>query len=118
MSFKVGDWVKDKQLNTVYKIQDIFKDGYSWYAPSQKLEPRSLWDSGVYGTPESVDNLELWQPEEGEWCWYGFELVQVIGSQQDHIKICRQKSDSYEEITKGQLEPFIGNLPTCVKDKE
>ena len=58
----------------------------------------------------------LWQPQESEWCWYGFELVEVIDTATS-LKICRQQSDSYEEVSVTILEPFIGSLPSFIKDK-
>jgi hypothetical protein len=64
------------------------------------------------------DVVELWQPKESEWCWYGFELVEVIDVNNDHIKITRQRSDSFEEVSLAVLEPFTGELPTSVKDKQ
>ena len=52
----------------------------------------------------------------GEWHWYGFELVQVIDIQPDHIKICRQKSPTYEEVSYEYITPFIGELPSFTKE--
>lgn len=56
-----------------------------------------------------------WHVVTGEWCWYGFELIQVIDVQPNHIKICRQQSGAYEEVLETDLEPFMGILPSFIK---
>ena len=56
-----------------------------------------------------------WHPTIEEWCWYGFELVQVIDIQPNHIKICRQQSGAYEEVQETDLEPFMGILPSFIR---
>jgi hypothetical protein len=62
-------------------------------------------------------SLQKWIPKQGEWCWYGFELVQVLDVQQDHIKICRQKSNAYEEVDPKYITPFTGKLPDIVHEE-
>ena len=56
-----------------------------------------------------------WHPTINEWCWYGIELVRVIDVQPDHIKICRQESDAYEEVQETNLEPFMGILLSSIR---
>lgn len=102
MKFKVGDWVIEPNKEISKIICPSPNGGIKLSSGKSRLK----------------EELKLWKPKSGEWCWYGFELVQVLDVQQDNIKICRQKSDVYEEITEEQLEPFIGSLPTCTKDKE
>ena len=63
-------------------------------------------------------NDKQWHTEQDEWCWYGYELVQVIDRQPSHIKICRQQSDAYEEVQEHRLEPFIGILPSFIKAQQ
>lgn len=60
-------------------------------------------------------NDKQWHPEQDEWCWYGYELVQVIDVQPNHTKICRQQSDAYEEVQEHRLEPFMGILPSFIR---
>ena len=117
--FKVGDWVVVKDSKTVFKVADVFKDGYTWYAPSIKLEPRNMWDSGVYGIPESQSHLELWYPKEGEWCWFwnkDSEMPPVLRrfkqTQKDGAHITKDDCYFYD-----YCEPFIGELPSFIKDK-
>ena len=93
--FKVGDWITTPHRGTFQIVHEV---------------ELSSWEITLGG------KAKLWQPQPDEWVWYGFELVQVIDATTDHIKICRQKSDSYEEVDASVLEPFIGQLPTIAKD--
>ena len=104
MKFKVGDWVSHEYGKN--KIIEISLD-------SQGSTEFRTETKGII----KAYRCKLWSPKSNEWCWYGFELVQVIDSQQDYIKICRQKSDSYEEISIECLEPFTGRLPTITDNK-
>ena len=117
---KTGDWVKNKYLNTVYQVKDIFRDGYSQYATSLKLEPRNLWDSGLYGAPESIESLEHWQPQEGEYIFdKDFGLAIVISNTEENGIECRECFNSKQLFTTPlkDCEPFIGKLPSYIKDR-
>ena len=64
MSFKVGDWVHHKYLNTIFQVKDIFKDGYLDCITSLKLEPRIKWDSCLFqGKYNSDDFRAKTEPE-------------------------------------------------------
>ena len=67
MKFKIGNWAISND-GEVFQVKDIFRDGYTWYITSQKLEPRSLWDTGLYGDMYPIDSCAVWQPKEDEWC--------------------------------------------------
>lgn len=68
-----------------------------------------------------VGDLEKWQPKEGEWCLFLIKgkpypllakfdkIVQIHGIQKYAV------IDSY--ITFDYCEPFIGELPSFLKDK-
>ena len=107
--FKVGDWVTriDDDENSIsygkqliYQVSDTYLQDY----PNIKAVPRMIIDGCNYDNNDKF--WELWKPKVGEWCWYGFELVEVVDTQVDHIKICRQMSDSFEEIDESRLEPL------------
>jgi hypothetical protein len=85
------DWVRHPESQNIYQINSL---------------------NIVHGG----EHFELWYPKVNEWCWYGFELIEVIDTT-NPLKICRQQSDSYEEVSVTMLEPFIGNLPSFIKDK-
>jgi len=95
--FKVGDWVVEKSTNEVKQIK----------LGNNESEEAKL---ALYGRL-----CIRWLPKVNDWCWYGFELVQVIDTQPDRIKICRQKSPAYEEVFYGDIAPFIGELPEIVR---
>ena len=107
--FKVGDWVRyakadeETAVGQVLSIDDNFMN-------------IGIIDDTIYYRfdLEYPINAALWCPEIDDWCWYGFELVQVLDVQPNHIKICRQKSPTYEEIPQEKLKPFIGQLPEIV----
>ena len=106
-------------MKTTFKIGDTVVLGDGTLTQITIIEPKYYCFSNgfQYGikTP-AITKMKHWEPTEGEWCWYGFELVQVIDVTNDHIKICRQKSDAYEELDVKALEPFTGQLPSFIKD--
>ena len=60
-----------------------------------------------------IEDCELWQPEEGEWCWIDGVFAKYIRS-----TFCIT-SDGIEFTSFGgfeTLEPFIGTLPRFIKD--
>lgn len=97
MSFKIGNWIE-------------FYDEYEDFAPFKVEEkhiafPTDWWEC-----------VTLWSPKEGDWVWYGYEVVQIIdGSDSKAIKMVRQASECYEEVQLDQLEPFIGTLRTFIQ---
>ena len=64
--------------------------------------------------------LELWKPQPGEWCWFWgiFDLVPKLAQFIDvhskgyHAKTFSANDSSYYS----NVEPFIGQLPTILKD--
>ena len=105
---KVGDWVTllDKW---VHKVEAVSKSGRALFLNTREIpQADNWWD---------IDQCTPWEQKVGEWCWYGYELVQVIDRQPSHIKICRQQSDTYEEVQEHRLEPFIGILPSFIKEQ-
>ena len=119
MSFKVGDWVQHKYLNTIFQVKDIFKDGYLDCITSLKLEPRIKWDSCLFQGKYNSDDCVLWQPKEGEWCWFwnkDSEMPPVLRrfkqTQKDGAHITKDDCYFYD-----YCEPFIGELPSFLKDK-
>ena len=105
--FKVGDWVRYYNKKEPFQITKIHNDTKGMFAKWKYVSDQCAY---------TEEMLEHWQPKEGEWVWYGFELVEVIDVQEDHIKICRQKSDSYEEVSFDNLKPFVGELPAITKE--
>ena len=78
----------------------------------------------------NITQCKLWQPEEGEWCWFwnnekDLTLQKFWKKQQDYfiVVFCeKHKTDgliSYD-VTENHFkncEPFIGQLPTFLKEQ-
>lgn len=58
--FKVGDWVRHIESNNIYKI-----NGFSIHGQTKGFI--QIHDE-YHLVPQS--ECELWQPKEGEWCWF------------------------------------------------
>ena len=113
--FKVGDWVRDGK--TIYQF----------------IEP-----SSTYSYKLSLDRCELWQPQLGEWCWFYTsrsydtpclrKFITIINDTYIALNSQNSKhitptevpsfkkgiSDSY--VTYKNCEPFIGQLPSYLKE--
>lgn len=109
-SFKAGDWIRVPNHNHIFQFTSTFTEN--------GIEYMSDGYEDIFGQQGwTIDEVEPWEPKEGEWCWYGYEIVQVIDNS-NPIKVCRQESDSYEEVSVDKLEPFKGELPSFIKDIE
>lgn len=104
-NFKVGDWVRDKVNGKVVQLAEHFHPG----------------------------GIELWEPKPGEWCWFWNEYSDVpilaklisIGSVFGRPLEYKVKTPScISEISYNYMsnmsfkkcEPFIGQLPSFLKD--
>lgn len=105
--FKVGDWVVSDTNIVPIRITQIVDDKFFVDKNSCRM-----WVGG---------NCELWQPKEGEWCWFGVLLVKVesISENPTIYTLYTKTSDGQEHKmveTDCNLEPFIGELPSFIKD--
>ena len=109
-SFKPGDWVNIPSLNT---------------EPAQ------------YRSDLCHLGLELWHPKVGEWCWFwnkeidvpilsklsditNYEDLPTIYYSEHPMYIKLGEDDNYEIVESynfNNCEPFIGQLPTFIKDQ-
>lgn len=107
MKFKVGDWVKHIDSNNIYLV-----NGFSIHGQTKEW----LQAPDEYHLIPSTE-CELWKPKEGEWCWYKHCLVKVLSIRDTS---CQVSAPMFGEQWTGsiELEPFIGQLPTFVKDKQ
>ena len=58
-------------------------------------------------------DFKLWQPQEGEWCWY--MNIHHKNPQLREFKQSRFNQDTYHGL-KPLIEPFIGELPSFIKE--
>lgn len=97
LKFKVGDWVRDKK---------------------RKHKPFMVTSSDLEAdSPNYVKiDCELWQPQPGEWCWYSkWDKIVCVESY-----LCKYALDmnEVEPEYKHKYEPFIGQLPSYLKESK
>jgi len=99
--FKVGDWVRLKVLDkTTHKLIKL-----DWNEHTKCYHPIL---EKFNGNIDSVNELELWEPQVGEWCWFydnGIYEIPVLG------KFSKLNDETVD------IEPFIGELPTYLKEE-
>ena len=111
--FKVGDWVENITCTSTRIIKQVVN------AP-KGYDTVTVVNIDVGINVMSINDLELWQPKPGEWCWFwGIDSNPTLGQYSKYI------NGEYEAITiyhKYKLqehfsfcEPFIGILPTYIK---
>ena len=109
--FEVGDWIKinDSKDGIVYGQFARYADDkrYSFYLKGSERK-------------RFVKDSKLWEPKVGQWCWsYDFGFVQYLGKDDDdQYHNIRLHWSSIVSILHNlsNLEPFIGTLPTFIKD--
>lgn len=122
--FKVGDWVSNRQITSIIK---------------QIIRTSNNSDSLTVGNEQCGINVmlktdvELWQPKAGEWCWFYNSLTATptlsklisIESIYERPEIylaetpsCVSKTSYGYSSSMGfkYCEPFIGQLPTSLKE--
>ena len=103
--FKVGDWVIH---NGVHKQVTKAVDGYIDSLDNQ------------VAVIMKEESLELWEPKEEEYFWYKNDLVKFdeiktnCGTLLNSVRGCSYHTT--EANYKEYCEPFIGQLPTSIKD--
>lgn len=103
-NFKVGDWVVNKtsKQRIVKKITSIYSDSVT------------VGNTEVGINVMLINDLELWQPQPGEWCWYSkWDKIVCVESY-----LCKYALDmnEVEPEYKHKYEPFIGQLPSYLKE--
>ena len=104
--FKVGDWVIH---NGEYKQVTKAIDGYI-----------DSLDNKV-AVIMKEESLELWKPKEKEYFWYRSDLVKFHKSQTDLGTLLESaRGCSYYPLANFEdyCEPFIGQLPSFLKDSD
>lgn len=111
--FKVGDWIRRKsdQYHKIDKIDETM---------------RLLFSTEKF-TDSVAEDCELWEPKEGEWCWFWNICC--------HPKLLKFKEKVNESQIIGDVyyfaydingqtntfrycEPFCGELPSTISEKE
>ena len=105
--FKVGDWVVNKTSK-----QRIIKKVTSTYSDSV-----TVGNTEVGINVMLINDLELWQPKKGDWCWFWDETLKKPMLLQFE-RFCSTGFYKYETNNKlnyQYCEPFLGELPTNLK---
>ena len=105
--FKIGDWVIGKHSKNPICIETI----------GTTLTNSSVTLNGTF----SVDQFTLWQPKEGEWCWFwnsalGIWFISTLKDFGEYNNSIQYRCNSVYYICE-KCEPFFGELPTSLKDK-
>lgn len=116
IEYKIGDFIRHKVLGTANKCTSI-NDGE--FENKVSTSPSLSFDSCY------MLEYELWQVRPGEWVWHKLlnELVQYKGPDADdptqHWFYCPDFSNPAYSITTCSIldcEPFLGKLPSYIKD--
>lgn len=114
--FKVGDWVENITCTSPRIIKKVVNapEGY---------DTVTVGNSDVGINVMLINDLELWQPKPGEWCWFW-----DIDSNPTLCQYSKYINGEYEALTInpkyklqglfGFCEPFIGIVPTNMKDNK
>ena len=105
--FKVGDWVVNKtsKQRIVKKITSIYSDTVT------------VGNTEVGINVMLINDLELWQPQLGEWCWFwdSDNFPPKLRQFKRLILSNKYKYESCQKFTYDYCEPFLGKLPTTLK---
>lgn len=110
-NFKVGDWViLNKDRKTLAKILEI-DDEYIFKCKLHFVNENSIsWCS-------EMQYYKHWKPTEGEWCWFLNNNREPVLKQ--FLQMCPIVPTNYiskQGTISGSVEPFIGQLPSFLKD--
>ena len=118
MYFKVGDWVRVNSGQ--YEINQIANVFYTENDVSLKFISAKMF------TP--FDEVELWAPQPGEWCWFYFSKeisdhnCLTIGrfirfrDQETHDLYIEYYDTDNNIFAADICEPFIGTPPSFLKE--
>ena len=107
--FKVGDWVVNKTSK-----QRIVK----------KITSTTYSDTVTVGNTEVginvmlINDLELWQPKKGDWCWFWDEILKnpMLLQFERFCSTGFYKYETNNKLNYQYCEPFLGQLPTNLQD--
>lgn len=97
--FNTGDWIRVKDYNSIFQYTHTFTDDDQDYIADSHMND-TFGEQGWL--PEEC---ELWKPQPEEWCWYRNEAGYML------IKY----ADEFNGMP-GTCEPFIGELPSFLKE--
>lgn len=93
--FKIGDWVVEIHSKEIHQIIELFPDTCRVKKPL----------SGITYSTEYTD-LKLWQPKEGEWCWFYSSNIEKW-----YLTKWENSESQIASLWHKNCKPFIGELP-------
>ena len=101
--FKVGDWVRNKYDGKITKCRGYINNDLS----------ACFINCGInnYEFQLHVDNVEPWQPKEGEWCWFK-KRTELTPN------VCELIRFYFDNSYISDCEPFFGELPWFLKESK
>ena len=118
--FKVGDWVENSK-SSLRIIKQVT-------AVAEGCDTVTVGDKKVGINVMLITDLKLWKPKPGEWCWFwskSFPKPQLLPFR-SYFRNSFYSTECGVTIFNGVLcecnyfdycEPFIGQLPTFIKDQ-
>jgi len=118
---QVDDWVRipHKNREILTKVTRIHGTSPRYYVDTSRDSALESW----YTCQD--DNVELWVPKVGEWCWFylaqdGMQFkkgLYYLGRFRRKIYMQNLYVADFSTQTFDFCEPFIGELPTECKEK-
>ena len=116
--FKIGDWVRLLKTNKIYKVSRVISNTELFL----ELTVSDNYKSSAHIAScnmNTINDIELWQPKENEWCWFWnfrdtepkFKQFNKMLGKKYGTKT--QAGESFEFC-----EPFVHKLPTLLTNKE
>ena len=125
--FKIGDWVQVKSNSDATLINSgravRFTGKVVGLHPRNGICVHPFDGNPIEGDWYLPEELTLWQPKEGEWCWFcsvngNSELGQFIEEFfEGRYRYKLNGTNSIFNCDAVRCEPFICKLPTFLKDK-
>ena len=103
--FKVGDWVTTKAGYTK-QISGLTRDA---------CDTLSIGNTSVGINVVFKNEIELWQPKEGEWCWFWDTITPHRPTLRQFGKYEEDYFTDTEHNPFTSCEPFFGELPSFLR---
>lgn len=107
--FKIGDWVRVNNggiyTRYIYRVEKYIEDYGDYWLKDFKISLKEI-------------QLELWKPQEGEWCWFcnGGHVVLARLSRIENDEFITMDTDMLGNCYYKYCAPFIGELPNFLRE--
>jgi hypothetical protein len=91
-----------------YPVIGLGDDGFVMY----------FTENGSYTYGEEYDLIEVWEPQEGEWCWFWDNNSEYVAHLSKYSDIKGKFFNSYDGCAWDNCAKFMGELPEHLKGKK